>query len=118
MRRATVREADPLPALTSDSFQRSNSGYPLTVVADQGSENSGSIINRLLSTTTIELQKNIPGHPEKKPFVERVMSTLKNFVTKLDGATQTRELSPNDRYERAKSEACWTFDEFVQKVQV
>ena len=92
-------------------------GYPLTVVADQGSENSGSIINRLLSMTAIELQKNIPGHPEKKPFVERAMSTLKNFVTKLAGATQTRELAFKDRYERAKSEACWTFDEFVQKVQ-
>ena len=93
-------------------------GHPLTVVADQGSENSGSIINRLLSTTAIELQKNIPGHPEKKPFVERAMSTLKTFVTKLDGATQTRELSSTERYERAKAEACWTFDEFVQKLQV
>lgn len=93
-------------------------GHPLTVVADQGSENSGSIINRLLSMTAIELQKNIPGHPEKKPFVERAMSTLKTFVTKLDGATQTREMSTKDRYERAKAEACWTFDEFVQKVQV
>ncbi|MEE4208443.1 MAG: Mu transposase C-terminal domain-containing protein [Parvularcula sp.] len=93
-------------------------GYPLTVVADQGSENSGSIIDRLLSKTALELQKNIPGHPEKKPFVERAMSTLKTFVTKLHGATQTRELAFKDRYERAKSEACWTFDEFVQKVQV
>ncbi|UWR33529.1 Mu transposase C-terminal domain-containing protein [Sulfitobacter sp. W027] len=93
-------------------------GHPLTVVADQGSENSGSILNRLLSMTAIELQKNIPGHPEKKPFVERAMSTFKNFVTRLDGATQTRELSPKERYERAKAEACWTFDEFVQKVQV
>ncbi|SEL25745.1 Mu transposase, C-terminal [Roseovarius nanhaiticus] len=93
-------------------------GYPLTVVADQGSENSGEIIDRLLSTTAIELQKNIPGHPEKKPFVERAMSTLKTFVTKLEGATQTRELSFKDRYDRAISEACWTFDEFIQKVQV
>ncbi|MDF3361499.1 DDE-type integrase/transposase/recombinase [Sulfitobacter sp. Ks41] len=93
-------------------------GLPLTVVADQGSENSGSILDRLLSTTAIELQKNIPGHPEKKPFVERAMSTFKNFVTRLDGATQTRELSPKERFERAKAEACWTFDEFVQKVQV
>ena len=93
-------------------------GYPLTVVADQGSENSGSIINRLLSTTAIELQKNIPGHPEKKPFIERAMSTLKTFVTKIEGATQTQDLDFKDRYERAKSEACWTFDEFIQKVQV
>lgn len=93
-------------------------GHPLTVVADQGSENSGSIINRLLSTTAVELQKNTPGHPEKKPFVERAMSTLKTFVTKLEGATQTQELSTNERYERAKAEACWTFDEFVQKLQV
>ena len=93
-------------------------GLPLTVVADQGSENSGSIINRLLSTAPIELQKNTPGHPEKKPFVERAMSTLKTFVTKLDGATQTQELSTKERYERAKAEACWTFDEFVQKLQV
>jgi len=93
-------------------------GLPLTVVADQGSENSGSIINRLISTTAIELQKNIPGHPEKKPFVERAMLTFKNFVTRHDGATQTRELSSKERYERAKAEACWTFDEFVQKVQV
>jgi transposase InsO family protein len=84
-------------------------GLPLTVVADQGSENSGSILERLLSTTAIELQKNIPGHPEKKPFVERAMSTFKNFVTRLDGATQTRELSPKERFERAKAEACWTF---------
>lgn len=95
-----------------------NRGYPLAVVADQGSENSGSIIDRLLSTTAIEFQKNIPGHPEKKPFVERAMSTLKNFVTKLEGATQTREMSSLERYDRAKAEACWTFEEFVQKVQV
>jgi hypothetical protein len=46
------------------------------------------------------------------------MSTLKNFVTKLEGASQTRELNFIDRYDRAKSEACWTFDEFIQKVQV
>ncbi|MFG6559024.1 Mu transposase C-terminal domain-containing protein [Sulfitobacter sp. 1A15299] len=93
-------------------------GHPLTVVADQGSENSGSIINRLISTTAIELQKNIPGHPEKKPFIERGMRTLKTFVTKLDGATQTEEMSTKERYERAKAEACWTFDEFVKKLQV
>ena len=93
-------------------------GYPLTVVADQGPENSGSIINRLLSMTAIELQKNTPGHPEKKPFVERSISTLKTFVTKLEGATQTQELSFKDRYDLARSEACWTFDEFIQKLQI
>jgi transposase InsO family protein len=93
-------------------------GHALTVVADQGSENSGAIIDRLLSTTAIELQKNIPGHPEKKPFIERAMGTLKTFVTKLEGATQTRELDAKERYDRAREEACWSFEEFVQKVQV
>lgn len=93
-------------------------GYPMTVVADQGSENSGEVIDLLLSSTAIELQKNIPGHPEKKPFVERAFGTMKDFVTQLDGATKTRELSSKERHDRAKAEACWTFEEFEKKLQV
>lgn len=93
-------------------------GYPLTVVADQGSENSGPAIDHLLSITTIELQKNIPGHPEKKPFVERAVRTLNDFATQLEGASKTRQISSKDRHDIAKAEACWTFDEFEQKLQI
>lgn len=93
-------------------------GYPLTVVADQGSENSGEIIDRILTTTTLELQKNIPGQPEKKPFVERGFGTIKDFVTQLEGATKTRELSAAERHDKARTEACWTFEEFEQKLQI
>ena len=90
----------------------------MTVVADQGSENSGAVIDRLLNSTSIELQKNIPGHPEKKPFVERGFGTMKDFVTQLEGATKTRELCSTERHDKAKAEACWTFEEFEQKLQV
>ncbi|MBY6159429.1 DDE-type integrase/transposase/recombinase [Mameliella alba] len=94
------------------------SGNPLTVVADQGSENGGDIVNRLLDVTHIELQKNIPGHPEKKPFVERAMGTLKNFVTQLPGATQTRQMPARTRTAKAIDEACLSFDDFVTYLQI
>lgn len=92
-------------------------GNPLTVVADQGSENSGDIVNRLLEVTGVELQKNIPGRPEKKPFVERSMGTLRNFVTQLPGAAQTRQMPAQTRTAKAMKEACIDFDDFVSRLQ-
>ncbi|GGE47883.1 transposase [Primorskyibacter flagellatus] len=92
-------------------------GNPLTVVADQGSENGGDIIKRLLEVTGVELQKNTPGHPEKKPFVERAMRTLKTYVTQLDGTTQTQLMPAQTRTAKAINEACLTFEEFATMLQ-
>lgn len=92
-------------------------GMALTVVADQGPENSGDIIERLLLGSGVELQKNIPGKPQKKPFVERGIRTLKGFVSELPGTTQTREMPAKTRTEKAIAEARLSFDQFVHAVQ-
>lgn len=92
-------------------------GLPMTVVADQGPENSGEIIERLLKVTGLELQKNIPGMPQKKPFIERSNRTMKEFISTLPGTTQTREMPAKTRTEKAIDEAFMSFDQFVKAVQ-
>lgn len=92
-------------------------GNLLTVVADQGSENKGDLIRRLISQTGIEYQLTIPAHPEKKPFVERLNRTLSDFIMQLPGATKTAEMPAKTRTNRAREEAALTFEEFVETVQ-
>lgn len=92
-------------------------GNPLTVLADQGPENKGEILRRLISSTGIESQLAIPGHPEKKPFIERFFKTFSDFVTQLPGATQTSEIPAKQRTKVAKAEAHISFDDFVRDVQ-
>ncbi|MCW3784703.1 Mu transposase C-terminal domain-containing protein [Defluviimonas salinarum] len=118
----TLREA---MTLTPASFFDANGiearfqahGNPLTVVADQGPENKGDLLSRLIASTGIESQLAIPGHPEKKPFIERFFRTFSMFVTQLPGATQTAEMPAKTRTNRATSEALLTLDDFVRDVQ-
>lgn len=92
-------------------------GRPLAIVADQGSENSGDLIERCLKTVITELRKNIPGHPEKKPFIERFFRTLKHFLRECPGATETSEMPNRTRTKRAMEEATLTLDQFSALVQ-
>lgn len=92
-------------------------GRPLTVVADQGSENSGDIIRRLIATAGFEFQQAIPGHPEKKPFIERFFGTFSGFVTQLPGATKTKMMPNRSRIAPAKAEAKLTLEDFTAFVQ-
>lgn len=92
-------------------------GGLLTVVADQGSENSGELIRRLIQVSGLEFQKTIPKHPEKKPFIERLMSTFRVFVTQLPGATKTDEIPAQVRTNKARDEARLTFEQFVSCAQ-
>ena len=92
-------------------------GGLLTVVADQGSENSGDLIRRLIQVSGLEFQKATPKHPEKKPFVERLMSTFRVFVTQLPGATKTDEIPAQSRTTTAKDEARLTLEQFVASAQ-
>lgn len=118
----TLREA---MTMTSDNFFEMNDitnrhqthGSPLTVVADQGPENKGEILRRLISSTGIESQLAIPGHPEKKPFIERFFKTFSDFVTQLPGATQSSEMPAKKRTKVAQDEAHISFDDFVRDVQ-
>lgn len=92
-------------------------GRPLVVVSDHGSENSGLLVEGMLENTGIEFRKTIPGKPEKKPYIERFMSTLKNFVTQLPGASQTREMPNKTRVSKGLEEAFISFDEFANSLQ-
>lgn len=93
-------------------------GRPLAVVADQGSENSGDLIERAIKTTSFELRKNVPGNPDRKPFVERLFRSINEVLTTLPGATQSKEIAAKSRTKRAMEEARLTFEDvesFLQK---
>ncbi|OOY18943.1 hypothetical protein BMI86_17470 [Thioclava sp. DLFJ5-1] len=92
-------------------------GRPFAVVSDQGNENAGQLVEACLTVGQFEFRKNIPGHPEKKPFIERFFRTLNQFLQTLPGATATAELGNARRTKRAMTEACISFEELNRIVQ-
>lgn len=104
-----------------DEFQISNvidtCGRPVQIVADQGSENSGDVIESCVKSACLLLSPNLPAHPEKKPYIERFFKTLNGFLTTLPGATTTREMPNRSRIEKGQKEACLTFEEFIKVLQ-
>ncbi len=70
---------------------------PMDVVTDQGSENSGDVIESAVKAALFELNPNLPGTPQGKPFIERFFRTLNMFLTTLPGATVTSEMKGKDR---------------------
>lgn len=86
-------------------------GRPQLVVVDQGSENSGELLRSVVRASGLELNKCLPGHPEKKPFVERMFGELNGFLQTLPGSTSTRMLGKQERTSVAMAEACYTLDE-------
>lgn len=118
----TIREImTPKPSTFFDEYGIENRlqayGRPLALVADQGPENSGDLIERCLKTVDFEFRKNTPGHPDKKPFIERFFGTLKQFLKNFPGATETADMPDKTRIKKAMDEASLTLEEFIGLVQ-
>ncbi|UWP89154.1 Mu transposase C-terminal domain-containing protein [Aliiroseovarius crassostreae] len=92
-------------------------GRPIQIIADQGSENSGDVIESCVKNACLLLSPNLPGHPEDKPYIERFFKTLNGFLTTLLGATTTREMPNRSRIDKAQKEACLSLDEFIMALQ-
>ncbi|WP_298905104.1 Mu transposase C-terminal domain-containing protein [uncultured Aliiroseovarius sp.] len=92
-------------------------GRPIQIVADQGSENSGEVIESCVTSACLLFSPNLPAHPEDKPYIERFFKTLNGFLTTLPGATTTREMPNRTRISKAQKEAYLSFDDFVTVLQ-
>lgn len=92
-------------------------GRPMQIVVDQGSENSGDVIESVVKSAGLQFSSNLPAHPEDKPYIERFFKTLNGFLTTLPGATSTKEMPNRSRIEKGQKEACLTFDEFIKALQ-
>ncbi|WP_134679439.1 Mu transposase C-terminal domain-containing protein [Paracoccus ravus] len=92
-------------------------GTPKVISTDQGSENSGSNLNVVVENAHIEFAKNIPGCPEKKPFVERFFRELNRFLQTLPGSSHSKDLPNRQRTAKGMKEATLTLDE-LQKMLV
>ena len=86
-------------------------GAPQMVHSDQGSENSGYDLSRIVESLNMEWAKNTPGCPDRKPFVERMMREVNEFLHTLPGATTSKELPNRARIDKAMLEATLTLDE-------
>lgn len=86
-------------------------GVAQMVHSDQGSENSGYDLSRTVEALGMEWAKNTPGCPDRKPFVERMMREVNEFLKTLDGATASKDLPNRARIGKATSEALYTLDE-------
>jgi len=86
-------------------------GFPQMVHSDQGSENSGYDLSRTVEALGMEWAKNTPGCPDRKPFVERMMREINEFLQTLPGATTSKDLPNRQRIEKAMLEATLTLDE-------
>jgi len=87
------------------------SGAIQILSCDQGSENSGEWLPGIIAQSGMELGKNIPGCPEKKPFVERFMRELNSYLHIHAGATTSETMPNKTRTEKAMAEACLTLEE-------
>ncbi|MDD9746941.1 Mu transposase C-terminal domain-containing protein, partial [Marinovum sp. PR37] len=83
---------------------------------DHGSENTGKWLPWIIAHSGMELAKNIPGCPEKKPFVERFNLELSRFFETLPGATTSPTMPNKTRTEKAMVEACMTLEELESHV--
>lgn len=92
-------------------------GRPLVTISDQGSENSGPLIESIVEHCLYEFRKNIPKKPEKKPFIERLFGVMNEFIHSLPGATETRLMKNRTRIEKATAEARLTFEQFEAMLQ-
>lgn len=92
-------------------------GTPQQIVSDQGSENSGPLIQSMMSSTWQDWLKCIPGQPDKKPFIERFFRELSRFITQFKGASQTSEIGPKKRTKLAQTEATYTIQEVEEMLQ-
>ena len=90
---------------------------PLVVVWDQGSENKGGIIERILEIGRIHASPCLPGHPERKPFVERMNLEINRFVRLLPGASKSDLLPGLERIDKGEAEALLTLEEFECALQ-
>lgn len=86
-------------------------GSAQMVHSDQGSENSGYDLSRIVEALGMEWAKNIPGCPDRKPFVERMMRVVNEFLHTLPGATTSKEMRDRERIDKAMLEASLTLDE-------
>lgn len=86
-------------------------GRPMAIFSDQGSENSGSIIESFVRNGGAEWRKVVPGQGDRKPFIERFFLELSRATTQLPGASQTSEIGPKERTALAQSEASYTLSE-------
>lgn len=84
---------------------------------DQGSENSGDVIQNAIRVLSFELRSGLPAHPEKRPFVERFNRELNAFLAKLPGGIGSSQLPERERHEKAMAEACYTLEQLEKLVQ-
>ncbi|MCD9147192.1 MULTISPECIES: Mu transposase C-terminal domain-containing protein [Rhodobacterales] len=105
-------------------FEKHDIEYPMqtcgrlrVVVTDQGSENSGELIEACLKNASFELRKNIPGQPDRKPFIERFFLELNRFLRTLPGATQTDLIGAKERTKKAQREAQLTCQDLESAIQ-
>lgn len=92
-------------------------GSPQIIISDQGSENSGPLIASFLRSTAMDWAKCVPGHPDRKPFIERLMLELSRFITQFQGASQTSEIGAQKRTEIAQKEAIHTIHDVEEMLQ-
>lgn len=119
---ATIKEImQPKPATFFDKYMIEHRfqafGRPKLIVVDQGSENAGDIITSIIKYGGIEFSKNLPGHPEKKPFIERFFREMSAFLQTIEGATKSTMIKSNDRSKRALAEARFTVDQLETMLQ-
>ncbi len=84
---------------------------------DQGSENSGDIIQNAVRVLSFELRSGLPAHPEKRPHVERFFRELNSFLRKLPGGIGSALLPERERHDKAMAEACYTLEQIEKLVQ-
>jgi hypothetical protein len=84
---------------------------------DQGSENSGDIIQNAVRVLSFELGSGLPAHPEKRPHVERFFRELNAFLRKLPGGIGSSLLPERERHDKAMAEACYTLEQLEKLVQ-
>lgn len=84
---------------------------------DQGSENSGDIIQNAIRVLSFELRSGLPAHPEKRPHVERFFRELNSFLRKLPGGIGSNLLPERERHEKAMAEACYTLEQVEKLAQ-
>ena len=92
-------------------------GRPKLIVADNGSEFSGPLIENAVKQCALEFRKAEPGHAERKPFIERLFREINRFLRTLLGASASELRPAQTRTAIAMKEACLTIDDVEHLLQ-
>lgn len=91
-------------------------GRPARLVCDNGSENAGERLERIVVGLNLEVHKTTPGAPQEKPFIERFGGQVQAFVRTLPGGLVYRRGDKGDAIKAAMENAALSLDQLENHV--